>query len=165
MNDQPDQSDQVKKPVTEIKPANKRGSARLAAVQALYQLDMSGDVAGEVIADFKANRLGSEIDGDQYRDADGDWFQRIVAGVVDQQRELDPAIHAVLTDDWPLSRIDSTLRAILRAGAFELVDRKDVPTAVIINEYVDVASAFFEDDDETKLVNAVLDRLGRRWRK
>ena len=74
-------------------------------------------------------------------------------------------IHGVLTDDWPLSRIDSTLRAILRAGAFELNDRKDVPTAVIINEYVDIARAFFQEDDEPKLVNAVLDRLARQWRK
>lgn len=148
----------------EIKPANKRGVARLAAVQALYQLDMSGEHVTEVIADFRSNRLGSEMDGDQYRDADPDWFNLIVKGVVDQQLALDPEIHGVLTDDWPLSRIDSTLRAILRAGAFELNDRKDVPTAVIINEYVDIARAFFQEDDEPKLVNAVLDRLARKWR-
>lgn len=148
----------------EIKPANKRGVARLAAVQALYQLDMSGEHVSEVIADFRSNRLGSEMDGDQYRDADADWFNLIVKGVVAQQLALDPEIHGVLTDDWPLSRIDSTLRAILRAGAFELNDRKDVPTAVIINEYVDIARAFFEEDDEPKLVNAVLDRLSRKYR-
>ncbi|MBO6918498.1 MAG: transcription antitermination factor NusB [Rhizobiaceae bacterium] len=148
----------------EIKPANKRGVARLAAVQALYQLDMSGEHVSEVIADFRSNRLGSEMDGDQYRDADADWFNLIVKGVVAQQLALDPEIHGVLTDDWPLSRIDSTLRAILRAGAFELNDRKDVPTAVIINEYVDIARAFFEEDDEPKLVNAVLDRLARKYR-
>lgn len=148
----------------EIKPANKRGVARLAAVQALYQLDMSGEHVSEVIADFRSNRLGSEMDGDQYRDADADWFNLIVKGVVAQQLALDPEIHSVLTDDWPLSRIDSTLRAILRAGAFELNDRKDVPTAVIINEYVDIARAFFEEDDEPKLVNAVLDRLARKYR-
>lgn len=160
-----EQKDTPKAAASEVKPANKRGAARLAAVQALYQLDLSGDPVSEVIADFKENRLGTEIDGDQYRDADGDWFKRVVAGVVEQQRELDPAIHDVLTDDWPLSRVDTTLRAILRAGAFELVDRKDVPTAVIINEYVDVASAFFDDSEEPKLVNAVLDGLARRWRK
>lgn len=148
----------------EIKPANKRGVARLAAVQALYQLDMSGEHVSEVIAEFRSNRLGSEMDGDQYRDADADWFNLIVKGVVAQQLALDPEIHGVLTDDWPLSRIDSTLRAILRAGAFELNDRKDVPTAVIINEYVDIARAFFEEDDEPKLVNAVLDRLSRKYR-
>lgn len=158
MNDKP------KAPANEVKPANKRGAARLAAVQALYQLDLSGDHVSEVVADFKENRLGTEIDGEQYLDADGDWFKRIVTGVVAGQLELDPAIHDVLTDDWPLSRVDTTLRAILRAGAFELIDRRDVPTAVIINEYVDVATAFFEDSEEPKLVNAVLDGLARRWR-
>jgi N utilization substance protein B len=149
----------------EVKPANKRGVARLAAVQALYQLDMSGNHVQEVMADFRENRLGSEIDGDQYRDADADWFDLIVKGVVKRQLELDPEIHSVLTDDWPLSRIDSILRAALRAGAFELMDRKDVPVAVVINEYVDIARAFFEDDEEPKLVNAVLDRLAKKWRK
>jgi N utilization substance protein B len=146
----------------EVKPANKRGVARLAAVQALYQLDMSGNHVQEVMTDFRENRLGSEIDGDQYRDADADWFDLIVKGVVKRQLELDPEIHSVLTDDWPLSRIDSILRAALRAGAFELMDRKDVPVAVVINEYVDIARAFFEDDEEPKLVNAVLDRLAKK---
>lgn len=148
----------------DIKPANQRGVARLAAVQALYQMDMSGQYVSEVVADFAANRLGSEIDGDQYRDADFDWFKMILNGVVDEQRALDPEIHQTLTDDWPLSRVDSILRAILRAGAFELSKRKDVPIPVIITEYVDIAGAFFEDDDEPKLVNAVLDRLARRFR-
>ena len=156
-------NDDVKK--AEVKPANKRGVARLAAVQALYQLDMSGNHVQEVMTDFRENRLGSEIDGDQYRDADADWFDLIVKGVVKRQLELDPEIHSVLTDDWPLSRIDSILRAALRAGAFELMDRKDVPVAVVINEYVDIARAFFEDDEEPKLVNAVLDRLAKKWRK
>lgn len=148
-----------------VKPANKRGVARLAAVQALYQLDMSGEHIQSVITDFCENRLGTEMDGEQYRDADPDWFILIVKGVVAKQLELDPEIHSVLTDDWPLSRVDSILRAVLRAGAFELVDRKDVPIPVIINEYVDIARAFFEDDEEPKLVNAVLDRLARKWRK
>ena len=126
---------------------------------------MSGNHVQEVMTDFRENRLGSEIDGDQYRDADADWFDLIVKGVVKRQLELDPEIHSVLTDDWPLSRIDSILRAALRAGAFELMDRKDVPVAVVINEYVDIARAFFEDDEEPKLVNAVLDRLAKKWRK
>lgn len=160
-----DQAKKQQKERAETKPANKRGVARLAAVQALYQLDISGDNVKDVMADFRDNRLGSEMDGDQYRDADGDWFNMIVSGVVAGQLKLDPEIHAVLTDDWPLSRIDSTLRAMLRAGAFELLDRKDVPAPVVINEYVDIARAFFEDDEEPKLVNAVLDRLARKWRK
>lgn len=148
----------------EIKPANQRGVARLAAVQALYQMDMSGQAVSEILADYAAHRLGSEIDGEQYRDADFDWFKMIVSGVVEHQRALDPEIHQMLTDDWPLSRVDSILRAVLRAGAFELAERKDVPVPVIINEYVDIARAFFEEDEEPKLVNAVLDRLARRLR-
>ncbi|MCY1463125.1 Transcription antitermination protein NusB [compost metagenome] len=94
----------------------------------------------------------------QYLDADPQWFRGIVAGVVDNQLTLDPLIHHALTEDWPLSRLDSTLRAILRAGAWELKTRKDVPTAVIVSEYVDIAKAFYTED-EPKLVNAVLDRL------
>ena len=88
----------------------------------------------------------------------------IVSGVVKEQRALDPLIHSTLTEDWPLSRIDLTLRAVLRAGAFELVSRKEVPIPVIINQYVDIARAFFEEDEEPKLVNAVLDRMARQVR-
>ncbi|WP_028233185.1 transcription antitermination factor NusB, partial [Pseudochrobactrum sp. AO18b] len=82
----------------------------------------------------------------------------IIAGVVADQRVLDPMIRQSLTEDWPLSRLDSTLRAILRAGIWELRTKKEVPTAVIVSEYVDIAKAFYEED-EPKLVNAVLDRL------
>ena len=91
------------------------------------------------------------------------WFRSIVSGVVAEQRRLDPLIRSALTADWPLSRLDSLLRAILRAGAYELPSRGDVPTAVIVSEYVDIAKAFFEED-EPKIVNAVLDRLARRIR-
>ncbi len=138
--------------------ANKRGVARLAAVQALYQMDVAGTGVMEVVAEYEAFRLGKEVDGAQYLDADPQWFRAIVAGVVDEQLRLDPMIHQALTEDWPLSRLDSTLRAILRAGAWELKTRKDVPTAVIVSEYVDIAKAFYAED-EPKLVNAVLDRL------
>lgn len=145
------------------RPANKRGAARLAAVQALYQMDVGGTGVLEVVNEYEMHRLGKELDGDLYRQADADWFRAIVSGVVEQQRELDPLIRSSLTEDWPLSRLDSTLRAILRAGAYELSSRKDVPVAVIVSEYFDVASAFFEDD-EPKLVNAVLDRLAGKLR-
>ncbi|MFC4625329.1 transcription antitermination factor NusB [Daeguia caeni] len=138
--------------------ANKRGAARLAAVQALYQMDVAGTGVMEIVAEYEAFRLGKEVDGTQYLDADPQWFRAIVAGVVDAQLKLDPLIHQALTEDWPLSRLDSTLRAILRAGAWELKSRKDVPTAVIVSEYVDIAKAFYSDD-EPKLVNAVLDRI------
>jgi N utilization substance protein B len=145
------------------KQANKRGAARLAAVQALYQMDIGGTGVLEVVNEYEMHRLGKELDGDLYRQADAAWFRSIVSGVVEQQRVLDPMIRASLTEDWPLSRLDSTLRAILRAGAYELSSRKDVPVAVIVSEYVDIGHAFFEED-EPKLINAVLDRLARRLR-
>jgi transcription antitermination protein NusB len=144
-----------------VKPANKRGAARLAAVQALYQMDVVGAGVLEVVAEYETHRLGKEVDGAQYLEADVQWFRAIVSGVVAGQKRLDPLIHDCLTDDWPLSRLDSTLRAVLRAGAYELTERADVPPAVVISEYVDVAKAFF-GEDEPKLVNAVLDRLARK---
>ncbi len=143
-----------------VKPANKRGAARLAAVQALYQMDVGGTGLLETTAEYEAFRLGREIDGAQYREADAQWFRAILAGVVGLQTTIDPLIHAALTDDWPLSRLDSTLRAILRAGAWELMERRDVTVPVIISEYVDVARAFF-GEEEPRLVNAVLDRVAR----
>lgn len=147
----------------EIKSANQRGAARLAAVQALYQMDIGGAGVLEIVAEYEAHRLGNEIDGEQYRPADAAWFRAVVSGVVENQRALDPVIRSGLTEDWPLSRVDATLRAILRAGAWELSSKKDVPVAVIVNEYVDVARAFFEGE-EPKIVNAVLDRLARKYR-
>ncbi|WP_461434277.1 transcription antitermination factor NusB [Hoeflea alexandrii] len=150
-------------PEPEIKSANQRGAARLAAVQALYQMDIGGAGVLEIVAEYEAHRLGSEIDGEQYRPADPAWFRAVVSGVVDNQRKLDPVIRSGLTEDWPLSRLDATLRAILRAGAWELSAKKDVPVAVVVNEYVDVARAFF-DGEEPKIVNAVLDRLARKYR-
>ena len=145
------------------KPANQRGAARLAAVQALYQMDLSGATLPEVIAEFETYRLGKEVDGDQYRDADAAFFRDIVSGVVRDQKTLDPAIDRTLAKGWPLTRIDTTLRAILRAGVFELANRADVPARVVISEYVDVAKAFF-DDDAPAVVNAVLDALAHELR-
>ena len=105
------------------RPANQRGAARLAAVQALYQLDIAGATLPEVLAEFESFRLGREVDGEQYREADAAYFREIVAGVVRDQLTLDPAVHGALTPGWPLQRIDATLRAILRAGAYELTGR------------------------------------------
>jgi N utilization substance protein B len=146
-----------------VRPANKRGVARLAAVQALYQMELGGAPLTSVVSEFTTFRLGKEIDGEQYRDADEQWFKQIVAGVVEDQKFLDPYIHTALTEGWPLKRIDSLLRAILRCGSYELLRRKDVPAKVIISEYIDVAKAFFEDD-EPGLVNGVLDRLAHELR-
>jgi len=143
--------------------ANKRGAARLAAVQALYQMDIAGTGVMETAAEYEVFRLGKDIDGEQYLTADIQWFRAIIAGVVAEQKVLDPMIRQTLPDTWPLSRLDSTLRAILRAGVWELKNRKDVPVAVIVSEYVDIAKAFFEAE-EPKLVNALLDRLAKELR-
>lgn len=145
------------------KPANKRGAARLSAVQALYQMDVGGTGLTETVAEYENFRLGREIDGETYLDADAAWFRGIVGGVVQDQKTIDPLIHAALTNEWPLSRLDSTLRAILRAAVFELKSRKDVAARVVVTEYVEVAKAFF-DGDEPKMVNGVLDRVARQMR-
>jgi len=145
------------------RPANQRGAARLSAVQALYQMELGGASLPEIVTEFETHRLGKELDGEQYRDADAAFFREIVGGVVAGQRDLDPAIDAALSGDWPLPRVDATLRAILRAGAFELASRPDVPARVVITEYVDVAKAFFEGEVPA-MVNAVLDALARNLR-
>jgi N utilization substance protein B len=143
--------------------ANQRGAARLAAVQALYQMDVGGATLPAVVAEFEAHRLGSELEGEQLRPADAAFFRTLVGGVVEMQRRIDPTVHAHLPPTWPLTRIDLTLRAILRCGAFELLERRDVPARVVISEYVDVAHAFFEAD-EPGLVNGVLDAIARETR-
>lgn len=146
-----------------VKPANQRGAARLAAVQALYQMDVGGSGVLEVVAEYEAHRLGQELDGDTYLKADASWFRSIVSGVVRDQVKIDPVVRSALQSDWPLSRLDSTLRAILRAGTFEILERKDVPIPVIVTEYVEIAQAFFEGE-EPKIVNAVLDRIAKQVR-
>jgi N utilization substance protein B len=147
----------------EPRPANQRGAARLAAVQALYQMEIGGADILSVVSEFESFRLGKEIDGVEYRQADAAWFRDIVSGVVADQRILDPMIHEALVRDWPLKRIDATLRAILRCGTYELMKRPDVPGRVILTEYIDIARAFFSED-EPKLVNGVLDRLAHELR-
>ena len=145
------------------KKANRRGAARLAAVQALYQMDIAGTDLNESLAQFESHWLGSEVEGEKYLPADAALFRDVVRGVVADQRALDPAIDAALAKGWPLKRIEALLRAVLRAGAFELQSRKDIPARVIVSEYVDVANAFV-DRDETGMVNAVLDMLARSAR-
>jgi N utilization substance protein B len=146
-----------------------RSQARLAAVQALYQMDLAETDLSAVIDQFKAHRLGSEADNGDGTDnstgaeADPEHFDRLLRGVVRRQREIDPMIDQQLAQGWRLTRIDSILRAILRAGAFELMELADVPPRVIISEYIDVAHAFFESD-EPRVVNGVLDSLARKLR-
>jgi len=143
--------------------ANKRGAARLAAVQALYQMDLAGSGLNDILAEFESHWLGREVEGAQYLPAEAAFFRDIVTGVVREQRALDPQIDAALESGWPLKRIETVLRAALRAGAYELAHRRDVPARVVIKEYADVAAAFVERD-ETGMVNAVLDQLARKLR-
>jgi N utilization substance protein B len=143
--------------------ANQRGAARLAAVQALYQMDLAGTGLNDIMAEFESHWLGGEIEGAQYRPAEAAYFRDIVGGVVREQSKLDPQIDNALTRGWPLKRIEAVLRAVLRAGAYELAHRPDVPARVVMSEYADVAGAFV-DDKETGMVNAVLDQLARDLR-
>jgi transcription antitermination protein NusB len=148
---------------SEARKANKRGAARLAAVQALYQMDLAGTGINDILAEFESHWLGGEVEGARYLPAEAAYFRDIVGGVVREQGRLDPMIDTALSRGWPLKRIEAVLRAVLRAGAYELACRRDVPPRVIVSEYVDVASAFV-DRDETGMVNAVLDQLARQLR-
>ena len=135
----------------EARKANKRGAARLAAVQALYQMDLAGTGLNEILAEFESHWLGGEVEGVQYRPAETAYFRDIVAGVVNLKYESGAV------------GIETVLRAVLRAGAYELACRNDVPARVVTAEYVDVAGAFV-DKEETGLVNAVLDQLAHQLR-
>src|SRR5882724_1376177 len=147
----------------EDRKANRRGAARLAAVQALYQMDIAATPLNDILAEFERHWLGQAVDGSQYLPAEAAFFRSVVQGVLDDQRRLDPMIDKALQGGWPLKRVEALLRAVLRAGVFELSARKDVPARVVVTEYVDVANAFL-DKDETGMVNAVLDQLARQLR-
>ena len=147
----------------EDRKANRRGAARLAAVQALYQMDIAGTGVNDILAQFESHWIGREVEGEQYLPAEAAFFRDVVTGVLREQRALDPLIDDILSQGWPLKRIEAILRAVLRAGAYELQHRRDVPARVVVAEYVDVAGAFM-DKDETGMVNAVLDELSRQMR-
>jgi N utilization substance protein B len=132
------------------KKANRRGAARLAAVQALYQMDIAGAGINDIFAEFESHWLGNEVEGEKYLPAEAAFFRDVVAGVVRDQAKLDPLIDDALSKGWPLKRIDAILRAVLRAGAYELEHRKDVPGRVVVSEYVDVAHAFVERHGECR---------------
>jgi N utilization substance protein B len=146
-----------------------RTVSRMAAVQALYQMDLAGTDASEVIRQFmdaRASDAATEGDGELLTCLDGadpTFFADVVKGVVRRQREIDPLVDQQLRTGWRLVRVDSILRAILRAGVFELMERSDVPARVTINEYINIAKAFFEAD-EPKVVNGVLDRIAHKLR-
>ncbi len=144
--------------------ARRRSNARLAAVQALYQLELNpGRGVDSVIGEFIHHRLGREIDGERYGAADEALFADIVRGVTADRERLDESISAALSDAWPLSRLETLLRLILEAGAYELVHRPDIPPRVTLSEYVAITDAFF-DGREPILANGVLDRLARTLR-
>ena len=126
-------------------------------------MEIAGAGINDIFAEFESHWLGGEVEGDKYLPAEAAFFKDIVSGVVRDQTKLDPLLDDSLNKGWPLKRIDAILRAILRAGAYELEHRKDVPARVVVKEYVDVANAFV-DGEETGLVNAVLDQIARHFR-
>ncbi|MET0588407.1 MAG: transcription antitermination factor NusB [Novosphingobium sp.] len=140
-----------------------RAAARLAAVQALYQHDMESTPLAQLLDEFHRHRLGAEIDDDVYADAEVAFFDDVVKGVFARHEEIDAQLSAKLAEGWKLERLDKTMLQILRAGAYELMARPDVPTASAISEYVDVAHAFF-DEREAKFVNGVLDAVAKAVR-
>jgi len=137
-----------------------RTVARLAAVQALYQLDMGGAGADDVVREFSEHRFDGDIEGETLAEADEVFFAELVKGVVAEQASIDGAVIKRLATGWKLERIDATLRAILRAGAYELIRRPDVPIEVAIDEYVEIAKSFFEGP-EPGFVNGALDGIAR----
>lgn len=140
-----------------------RSAARLAIVQALYQMEVAGKGLNEIFAEFESHWIGREIEGVQYMPAELAFFREILQGVLADQRSIDQHVDRALEGGWPLQRLEAVMRAILRAGAYELHKRKDVPTRVVIKEYVDVAGAFF-GPTESGMINAVLDRIAREAR-
>lgn len=140
-----------------------RAGARLNAVQALYQMDLASTPVHEVFAEFESHWIGREVEGVTYPEAEIAFFRDLVEGVVREQRRIDPLVDAALTGGWPLKRVESVLRALLRAGCYELMSRPDIPARVVVSQYVDVAGAFLEGE-ETSMANAVLDALARKLR-
>ena len=140
-----------------------RAAARLGAVQALYQMDIAGSDVGETLAQFSSRASGDNFEDGQCGEADYKFLKEVVDGVVREQQTIDPIVDAILDKGWPMHRLDATVRAILRAAAYELMFMEKVPARVAISQYVDVASAFFEGQ-EPGFINGVIDRLARERR-
>ena len=140
-----------------------RSAARLAAVQALYQMEMEGTPLAKLLHEFHQHRLGATIEDETYEEAEIDFFDDLVTGADARREEIDGLIAQRLAEGWSLERLDRPMRAILRAGAYELVARADVPVATVISEYVDVAHAFY-DKRETGFVNGLLDAIAKSAR-
>lgn len=137
-----------------------RSVARLAAVQALYQMEVSGAGVDSVIREFGEHRFDRDVEGERLAAADETFFAELAKGVVTNQAKVDQGIVKRLASGWRLERLDATARAVLRAGAFELMYRPDVPTEVVINEYVEIAKSFFEGP-ESGFINGALDAIAR----
>ena len=149
---------------TTPKRSQSRSAARLAAVQALYQQEMESTPLATLLHEFHHHRLGATIDGVEYADAEVDFFDDLVKGADARRAELDALIAGRLAEGWSLARLDKPMKAILRAGTYELAARADVPTATVISEYVDVAKAFY-DARESGFVNGLLDAVAKEVRK
>jgi N utilization substance protein B len=137
-----------------------RSAARLASVQALYQMDMEDIGIARLLNEFHSHRLGQEIEDAQYADADPDFFDDVVSGVDARRAEIDERVDGKLGEKWKMDRLDKTMLQILRCGTYELIARPDVPTATVIDEYLDVAHAFFDKKD-AKFVNGLLDAVAK----
>ena len=140
-----------------------RSAARLAAVQALYQHEMEQIPLPRLLKEFHDHRLGATIEDARYHDAERDFFDDVVTGAELRRDEIDALISRRLAEGWSLERLDRPMRAILRAGAYELIARPDVPVASVISEYVDVAHAFY-DKRESGFVNGLLDAIAKEAR-
>jgi N utilization substance protein B len=140
-----------------------RSAARLAAVQALYQHDMEGTPIPRLLKEFHDHRLGATIEDETYHDAERDFFDDVVTGASARRDEIDGLIEGRLAEGWSLERLDRPMRAILRAGTYELIARSDVPLGSVISEYVDVAHAFY-DRRESGFVNGLLDAIAKERR-
>ena len=140
-----------------------RSAARLAAVQALYQHEMEGTPVARLLKEFHDHRLGATIEDAQYHGAERDFFDDIVKGASARRLDIDALISSRLAEGWTLERLDRPMRAILRAGAYEIVARPDVPVGSVISEYVDVAHAFY-DKRESGFVNGLLDAIAKETR-
>jgi len=146
-----------------MKLAAKKAASRLGAVQALYQMDIVGKGLPDVLAEFESHWLGRTIEGDTYNPANAELFREIVTGVLRDQFAVDRAVDEALSNGWPLKRVEALLRAVLRAGYWEILNRPKTPAKVLIKEYIDVAAAFF-DAEECGMVNGVLDTLAKETR-
>ena len=137
-----------------------KSAARLYAVQALFQMEASGQTAEAVVSEFEDHRFGQELDGDELAEGNVDLFRSLIDGAVNEQAKIDQLTDRALATAWPIDRIDPTIRALFRAAGAEVL-AKNTPPKVVINEFVDIAKAFFPEGKEPKFVNAVLDHMAK----